>query len=46
MDYDAILAKVLALLQRETSEPCWGALSKHRDKGSPVGHIPTMPDVT
>jgi hypothetical protein len=46
MDYDAIVAQVLALLQQETGEQCgWGVSRKRQAKESPAEHIPTMPDV-
>jgi hypothetical protein len=46
MDYDVILADVLALLQRETSEQfCRGAWAQRREKGVPAEPISTILDV-
>ena len=45
IDYGAIVAQVLVLLQQETSEQCCrGASLKRLGQGSPVEPIPTILD--
>jgi hypothetical protein len=45
MDYDVILAEVLAISSRRPVSHCVGASQRRRAKGSPAEYIPTLLDI-